>query len=500
MTITGSLSLGAQARIIPLLTVARLNDIFTVDGTTHATIQDAINAANSAGGGIVYIPPGTHTLTNELAMRSNIRLVGAGPNTIITQGSTANLTNMINFSTNSADDASIENCTIDGNRANNTSGNSLISLSTRTGNKVLHNIIKNALGAGVLMTAGNGNEILHNKFDAIFSNAIWIEPSSTSITNTRVIGNYCTRWGGHFVALRRASGNTVALNIGEGTQLTAVVNAATSIVTWVSGTKFSTLLSGMFANVDGTEVKILSVDSATQLTVDTDLGSQSSEAMIAGSGDGITMSSGNGNGITDNYIRRAMSNGFVVHNSIGTTNTTQTRLVGNHAEQNGDVGFWIRDDDGAGLTIDSTLLSSNTAIANGIAGHTLFDAGIKLSGASVNNTAIHGNMFRDSQGTPTQLVAIAMDSATGTGNKVGINYVAGSMTPIRNPANANASGFSGPLTINGDLEISSTTSTLLVSRMTTTQRDALTAVNGMIIYNTTDNQMQGRINGSWAAI
>ena len=38
---------------------------------------------------------------------------------------------------------------------------------------------------------------------------------------------------------------------------------------------------------------------------------------------------------------------------------------------------------------------------------------------------------------------------------------------------------------------------LLLGNMTTTQRDALTAANGMIIYNTTDNKFQGYENGSW---
>jgi|WetSurMetagenome_2_1015567.scaffolds.fasta_scaffold1286292_2 hypothetical protein len=33
--------------------------------------------------------------------------------------------------------------------------------------------------------------------------------------------------------------------------------------------------------------------------------------------------------------------------------------------------------------------------------------------------------------------------------------------------------------------------------MTTAQRDALSADNGVIIYNTTTNKFQGKENGSW---
>lgn len=50
------------------------------------------------------------------------------------------------------------------------------------------------------------------------------------------------------------------------------------------------------------------------------------------------------------------------------------------------------------------------------------------------------------------------------------------------------------------IELISTTKAILNARMTTTQRDALTAVNGMQIYNTTTNQMEGFINGSWTAM
>lgn len=47
------------------------------------------------------------------------------------------------------------------------------------------------------------------------------------------------------------------------------------------------------------------------------------------------------------------------------------------------------------------------------------------------------------------------------------------------------------------LELSSTTGALLLTRMTTTERDALTPVNGMIIYNVTANAFNFRENGVW---
>ena len=56
-------------------------------------------------------------------------------------------------------------------------------------------------------------------------------------------------------------------------------------------------------------------------------------------------------------------------------------------------------------------------------------------------------------------------------------------------------GTSTPAT-SAKLDITSTTGALLLPRMTTTQRDALTAVNGM--FNSTDNKFQAYENGAWA--
>lgn len=47
------------------------------------------------------------------------------------------------------------------------------------------------------------------------------------------------------------------------------------------------------------------------------------------------------------------------------------------------------------------------------------------------------------------------------------------------------------------LEIKSTTKAMLFSRMTTAERDAMTAIDGMVVYNTTRSKLQARAGGSW---
>lgn len=50
------------------------------------------------------------------------------------------------------------------------------------------------------------------------------------------------------------------------------------------------------------------------------------------------------------------------------------------------------------------------------------------------------------------------------------------------------------------MDLTSTTGALLLSRMTTAQKNALTAVNGMILYDATLNQTQTYENGAWRQI
>lgn len=65
----------------------------------------------------------------------------------------------------------------------------------------------------------------------------------------------------------------------------------------------------------------------------------------------------------------------------------------------------------------------------------------------------------------------------------------------------NTAGHVGIGTISVDtsalLELDSTTGALLLPRMTEAQRDALTAVNGMVIYSTDNNRIEAYENGAW---
>jgi hypothetical protein len=60
-------------------------------------------------------------------------------------------------------------------------------------------------------------------------------------------------------------------------------------------------------------------------------------------------------------------------------------------------------------------------------------------------------------------------------------------------------GTTTPAT-SAQLDITSTTGALLLPRMTTAQKNALTAVNGMLLYDSTLNQTQTYENGAWRQI
>lgn len=73
-----------------------IEDVFNVTGfgadptgaaDSTAAIQDAIDACNAAGGGVVYFQPGTYLIGSQITPKDNVELRGAGPDVSIIKAS-----------------------------------------------------------------------------------------------------------------------------------------------------------------------------------------------------------------------------------------------------------------------------------------------------------------------------------------------------------------------------------------------------------------------------
>ena len=101
-------------------------------------------------------------------------------------------------------------------------------------------------------------------------------------------------------------------------------------------------------------------------------------------------------------------------------------------------------------------------------------------------------------------VAVDLDATVTTGQVSGrINLItANSSGSLVNLLTFNSAGKLGiglprpdeKLHVNGNAKV---TGFVQFGSLTTTERDALTAANGMVIYNSTDNKFQGYENGGW---
>jgi len=112
-----------------------------------------------------------------------------------------------------------------------------------------------------------------------------------------------------------------------------------------------------------------------------------------------------------------------------------------------------------------------------------------IAGSSGNVTNMYGVLVTTddtSTGTATNVYGVYVNSVTDGGT---LNYAI--------YTNDGPCRFGDDVKVEGELEVSTTTGGFIVPRMTTTQRGALTAVDGMIVYDTDLNAFYFRENGSW---
>jgi len=153
-------------------------------------------------------------------------------------------------------------------------------------------------------------------------------------------------------------------------------------------------------------------------------------------------------------------------------------FVGSSAAVNRGAGIYIGFQAGANQT--PTVATGNELIAIGVRA-----AGTQTAGNY--NTAIGRVNLANTTGSNQLAIG---------GNGIGWirQDVDGSLRrTLLNATTSNVTTFT-PSTA---LEINGTNGAVLLPRLTTAQRDALTATDGMQIYNTTTNKFQGRAGGAW---
>jgi Right handed beta helix region len=379
-------------------------------GLARVSIQTAVNAL-SATGGIVYVA-GTYSLTSTLAMQPNVRLICVDGATI-TQPNGQNLALLIDFSANTANGASIQNCIIDGNRANNTdnANNILVYIATASNVTLTGNTIRNGNGSLVDVSTGLLPVITYNKFSNTYVGPIYfVTGVSQEPTYGQVIGNTISgNIGQHAITLNNSDYNVVSGNtINAALQTGMTVNTAGTTVTSTAGPNFSTLSPGSFIILNGgAEFLITSITDNTHLVVNTTPGTLTGVPAAAGPGDLISLLAASHNTIANNSTVGGVGGGIVVSNFVAGESTQKNQIIGNSIYKVGEGCIELESENTFGTQVfDNQIRGNNLADcgAGGTAVASNTQYGIALIDFNPNtllNTFIDGNYVRDDQGSPT---------------------------------------------------------------------------------------------------
>lgn len=153
-----------------------------------------------------------------------------------------------------------------------------------------------------------------------------------------------------------------------------------------------------------------------------------------------------------------------------------------------------------GLRVSPTLSNTGTgtlSLAWAVLAHSV---ALSVS-AGVTLTANRGVWMEDASGagTITEQIAVEIGNLTKGGTNLSMRSV-GSAVQMRHAGPGVFGANAAPTNASCTLEVQTTTGAFVPPRLTTVERDALTAVNGMMVYNTTLGVMQSRNAGVWTSL
>lgn len=213
----------------------------------------------------------------------------------------------------------IRDVVIDGNWAGNPDTGPFAGI--RVGNSsncvVRGNVLRNFGGYAVVINAGTNNKIIGNRVSNFYNYGIIAYGTDLDAYN-EISDNVVTDVGWGCVSVANSNyctvqGNTLIGQFFGKPGARQYVNTSVSTVTWVSGPNFSGLRRGNFfvANGGG-EWRIVSVDSATQITVDTSsnaLPTLSNVQAMTGAGDLLGYVQSSFGRVVGNTLREATTFG-----------------------------------------------------------------------------------------------------------------------------------------------------------------------------------------------
>ena len=175
-------------------------------------------------------------------------------------------------------------------------------------------------------------------------------------------------------------------------------------------------------------------------------------------------------------------NNIFMGRSAGATTTTGSNniLIGVSSRDNASsTSYEIVVGNRVGFGNNTTLIGHSQTTRTFLSGSLIMGGVAGTNASALIHTIGSGNVA----GTYSLWATNSTNSATEPGLCVGDDLKVGIRT---NSIDAGAT-----------LEVDGTTGGILFPRLTTTQRDALTPTNGLMIYNTTTSKFQGYAGGAW---
>lgn len=404
--------------------ITRAESYCTNSKRNQDCINRAIVSAAAHHGGVVSINA-SYRIGHPIRLMSRVEL-NCSSRGSLRQLAGANVTHLIETSTYNASHVLIENCRINGNRSNESSGTSLVLLGKGDYNTIRHNLLEAAPGHGVLISeASTHDAVVNNHFEQITDRPISIYETTNTSSRHLIRGNKVRTYGGFGIAIVRSDDDELLDNDIVGITRVAIVKINESTVIRQEGDSFAGIRPGMhlvFRGLSGPSPIVATVDSEDNLTLTTPLARYDHLLVRIGSLEAINIDSGNRNLIACNICAATSDSGIVVHDQHGASRAN--KIINNRCFHNGAVGISL---ESLGFGVRENYVLHNILFSNhraGAANALQYDVDLRVAGRTAEGNVIAFNRIRET--ASFRAYGIALD-AVGLHNSVYGNDVRGTV-------------------------------------------------------------------------